>query len=86
MSSIQEYTRDREDSNIGKITIDQDSCIGCGACASVSDSTYELNDDGKSIVTDPNATDDETLIASAESCATQAISLFDEQGNQIFPK
>lgn len=84
--ATQEYIRDREDSNISKIVIDHDSCIGCGSCVSMSDKTYELNNEGKSIVIDPNAVDDETLIASAESCPTRAILLFDKEGNQIFPK
>ena len=31
------------------------------------------------------AIDDETLLLAAKSCPTQAISVFDEDGNQIYP-
>ena len=86
MSNIQEYIRDREDSNISKITIDHDLCLGCGSCVNASDSTYELNNENKSIVTDANALDDETLIQSAQVCPTLAILFHDKEGNQIPPK
>ncbi len=83
--ATQEYIRDKEDSDIGKIAIDDDLCLGCGLCVSISDTTYKLNDENRSTVIDPNATDDETLITSAESCATEAISLLDKEGNRVFP-
>ena len=85
MANIKEYVRNRPDSKIGKIAIDHDLCIGCSTCIAVSDKTYEFDAESKSVVIDPNAADDETLIMSAESCPTKAILLFDKEGKQIFP-
>lgn len=82
----QEYVRTKEGSKIKKIVIDRDLCIGAASCIAVSGETYKLDGENKAVVIDPNVLDDETLILSAESCPTKAILLFDENGNQIFPK
>jgi ferredoxin len=81
--SKQEYVREKEGSNISKIVIDSDLCIGCGTCVATSDTTYKLNDENKSTVIDANAADDETLKMSAQGCPSGAIVLFDKDGNQI---
>ncbi len=86
MANVKEYARDKEGSNISKIVVDLDLCIGAASCIAVSEATYELNNENKAVVTDANAVDDETLIMSAESCPTKAILLFDKEGNQVFPK
>jgi len=86
MANIKEYIRNREGSNIGKIIIDRDLCIGAASCIAVSDETYELDNENKVVVTHADATDDATLIMSAESCPTKAIFLFDKEGKQVFPK
>lgn len=31
-----------------KISVDQDLCVGCGACASLCPEAFELNSEGKS--------------------------------------
>ncbi len=86
MSNTKEYTRNKEGSNIGKIVIDRDLCIGAASCIAVSGATYELDNENKAIVIGPDAIDDATLIMSAESCPTKAILLFDKNGKQAFPK
>ena len=86
MSDQRTYVRNKEGSNIGKIVIDRDLCIGAASCLAVSGSTYELDQDNKVIVTDENGVDDATLMMSAESCPTKAILLFDKSGKQVYPK
>mgnify|MGYP001582936328 CR=1 FL=1 len=86
MANIKEYTRNKEGSNIGKIVIDRDLCIGAASCIAVSGETYELDNENKAVVIHADATDDATLMMSAESCPTKAILLFDKIGNKIFPK
>jgi ferredoxin len=86
MSNTREYIRTKEGSKIAKIVIDRDLCIGAASCIAVSAATYELDDENKVIVNGPNATDDDTLMMSAESCPTKAIFLYDKAGKQIYPK
>ena len=86
MANQQEYLRNRADSEIGKIVIDRDLCIGAASCLAVSGSTYELDGENKAVVTDANSVDDATLTMSAESCPTKAILLFDKSGKQVFPR
>jgi ferredoxin len=86
MANKQEYIRNKEGSNIGKIVVDRDLCIGAASCIAVAGGTYELDGETKAVVTNADDTSDETLIMSAESCPTRAILLFDKEGKQIFPK
>ena len=81
----QEYIRTREGSNIAKIVVDRELCISAASCVAVADTTYELDEESKAIVLDPNKLDDEALIQSAQVCPTLAILLFDKDDNQIFP-
>lgn len=86
MANIKEYIRNKEGSNIGKIVIDRDLCIGAASCLAVSGETYELDNENKAVVTHADVVDDATLMMSAESCPTKAILLFDKEGKQVFPK
>ena len=86
MADIREYPRDKEGSNISKIAVDRDLCIAAVSCIAIASETWELDDESKVVVTDANSVDDETLVASAESCPTKAIFLYDKEGTQIFPE
>jgi ferredoxin len=55
------------------ITVNNDLCIGCGACASICPSTFKMNDEGKS---EPLEQEDKPCaVNAAESCPAQAISV-----------
>lgn len=86
MANTKEYARNKEGSNISKIVIDRDLCIGAASCIAVSGETYELDNENKVVVTHADAADDATLMMSAESCPTKAIFLFDKESKQVFPK
>ena len=86
MSNTKEYARNKEGSSIAKIVVDRDLCIGAASCIAVASGTYELDNENKAVVLDPNQIDDATLIMSAESCPTKAILLFDKEGKQVYPK
>ena len=85
MANQKEYPRAKESSNIGKIVVDRDLCIGAASCVAVSPATFELDEENKAVAIGPNATDDETLKMAAQSCPTKAIFLFDKEGKQIYP-
>ena len=54
------------------IKVDKEKCIGCGACASVSDN-FEIKD-GKAVVKDPNSNDKSNKEA-VDICPVQAITI-----------
>lgn len=60
---------------IMKVKVNQDACIGCGACAAICDEVFELDDEGLSFAKDENV--DESLMDSCkeaiEACPTGAI-------------
>lgn len=86
---------------IGKIVVDKDLCIGAASCVAVAPGVYELNGENKAVVLKKDGTknfgpvqkqelldqqiDDETLLLAAQSCPTNAISVYDENGNKIYP-
>ncbi|MBI4120598.1 MAG: ferredoxin [Parcubacteria group bacterium] len=90
-----------KNNRIGKIIVNRDLCIGAASCVAVAPSTFELDQENKAVLirkkggpsseetkredlADDNI-DDETLLLAAQSCPTQAIILYDEEGKQIYP-
>ena len=70
---------------IAKIVVDRELCIGAAPCVTVAPGVFQLDDENKAIVVDAHGADDDTIKLAAESCPVQAILLFDEEGNQIYP-
>ncbi len=58
-----------------KVKVNQEACIGCGACASIADGVFEINDEGLSQVKGAvKAEQEEAAKEAIESCPTGAIS------------
>jgi len=53
------------------ITVDKETCIGCGSCAALCPNTFQLDQNGKSEVI--NQDDIACAKGAAESCPVQAI-------------
>ncbi|MBI4224931.1 MAG: ferredoxin [Candidatus Sungbacteria bacterium] len=70
---------------IGKIIVDRNLCIGAASCIAVAPGVFELDSENKAIVYNDKGADAETILLAAQSCPTQAILIFDEEGNQIYP-
>lgn len=69
-----------------KVIVDRDLCIGAAPCVAIAGSVFQLDDEGKAIVIDAHAADDETIKLAAEACPVRAIILSDEEtGKQIYP-
>lgn len=75
-----------ETPKIKKIVIKRNTCIGAAPCVAVAPGVFQLDEEGKAYIVDPDATDQETLMMAAESCPVLAILLYDEKGNRIYPK
>ena len=58
-----------------KVKVNEDACIGCGACAAICDEVFEMNDEGLSeVVVDTVQEENEESVKEAiESCPTVAI-------------
>lgn len=55
------------------ITVNKETCIGCGTCVALCPKTFEMGDDGKSNVV--NQEDVTCAKNAAESCPVQAIAV-----------
>ena len=56
-----------------KITIDQELCVGCGACASLCPEVFELQDDGKAKIANENSREKYDCDMVINSCPVGAI-------------
>jgi ferredoxin len=59
-----------------EIKIDTERCMGSGNCMFWAPDTFDLADEGHSVVTDPLATDEERLRVAAQGCPVGAITLW----------
>lgn len=71
---------------IAKIVVDRELCIGAAPCVTVAPNVFQLDDENKAVVVDASGADDDTILLAAQSCPVQAISLYDEDGNRVFPE
>ncbi len=58
-----------------KLKVNQDLCIGCGACQAICDEVFEIDDKGyaKVIVDEVSKSNEEDAIDAKEGCPTGAI-------------
>ena len=58
-----------------KVKVNQESCIGCGACAAICEDVFEIGDEGLSKVKVDTVPEDKVDAAkeAMESCPTAAI-------------
>ena len=58
-----------------KVIVNQEACIGCGACQAICEDVFELNDDGLSTVKVEEVSEENTEAVNdaKESCPTGAI-------------
>jgi ferredoxin len=63
-----------------KIKVNQDACIGCGACMAIAEDLFEINDDGVSTVKVEEVPKDkeESAKEAIETCPTEAIAEVNE--------
>jgi ferredoxin len=68
------------------IEVDRDLCFGFGDCVDSAPSVFELDDESKSVVVDPDAQDRDAIILAAQDCPVDAIFIVDqESGEQLYP-
>jgi ferredoxin len=68
------------------IEVDRELCFGFGDCVDSAPGVFELDDDGKSTVVDPDAQDRDSIVLAAQDCPVDAIFIVDEEsGEQLYP-
>jgi ferredoxin len=56
-----------------KLQIDSKNCIGCTLCTQIAPNTFEMKDDGKSYISNPNGDSEDRIKQAAESCPVDAV-------------
>lgn len=58
-----------------KVNVNQDACIGCGACAAICDEVFEINDEGLSQAKVEEVSEEleQNVKDAADACPTGAI-------------
>lgn len=79
-------SQEKKPLKISKVVVDRDLCIGAAPCVTVAPAVFQLDEENKAYVVDQKGADDETILLAAQSCPTQAIIVYDEEGNQIYPE
>ncbi len=75
-----------------KISILRDLCVGTAACLDLAPETYELDNEGKAIISKSfdlsKATEEQKqkALEGAKACPTKAIIVTDDSGKQIWPE
>ncbi len=69
-----------------KVTVNQDDCTGCGVCEGEAPNSFEMNDDDVAQAKDPVGDDVDTVIAAAESCPVECITVVDASGKTLYPE
>ena len=62
-----------------KIIVNEDACIGCGACVQIDPEHFEFNDEGLSHAKNNDNLDSADLASAIQSCPTSAISIEEEE-------
>lgn len=69
------------------VRVDRDRCRGFACCTRIAPKVFQLDEEGKSTVVDPQGASDRMLLLAAEECPTEAISIVDEEsGKRVWPR
>jgi ferredoxin len=66
---------------MSKLCVNEEQCIGCGACVAIDSEHFDFNDNGLSSVISQENLESPSLKSAVESCPTGAIKLGEENCN-----
>jgi len=68
-----------------KVKIDRTLCIGTADCTRIAPNTLELDEEAKAVVKKRGGDSEEKILEAAKACPVLAITVEDEEGDQIYP-
>ena len=72
------------DQNRIAVNVDRALCIGSGDCVDTAPDVFQLDDEDKAVVVDPDGAPTEDVIAAAGNCPVAAIFVTGEDGD-LYP-
>lgn len=67
-----------------RVEVDRGLCIGSGDCVDLVPSVFELDEDDKARVIDPDAASVDDIVEAAHGCPVSAIFVIGEEG-ELYP-
>jgi len=71
---------------ISKIEVDREACISVASCVDIAPEVFELDEEGKAVIKNAKGNPDKTILEAAQSCPVNAILLYDEKEEKIWPE
>ena len=68
-----------------KVQIDRSLCVGFGDCIQEAPEAFRLDQDDIAVLVAPEAVDRSRLLRACKACPVDALSVCDEEGNQLIP-
>ena len=68
-----------------RIVIDRDQCVGFGDCVKEAPEGFKLDDETVAVFVAPEAVERDRLLRACDACPVDAITVYDEAGEQIVP-
>jgi ferredoxin len=66
------------------VEVDRDLCIGSADCVATAPAVFELDEEGKAVVIDPDGAPADEVLEAARNCPVTAIFVIGEEGD-IYP-
>ena len=66
------------------ITVDRALCIGSGDCVDTAPDVFQLDEDDKAVVVDPDGASVDDIVTAAGNCPVSAIFVVGEEGD-LYP-
>ena len=68
-----------------RVVIDRDQCVGFGDCVKEAPEGFKLDEDTVAVFVTPDAVERERLLRACDAWPVDAITVYDESGQQIVP-
>jgi ferredoxin len=66
------------------VTVDRSLCIGSGDCVDTAPNVFQLDEEDKAVVVDPDGASVDEIVQSAANCPVSAIFVVGEEGD-LYP-